>query len=195
MSGELIGAAALTSRYVVAFVFATAAIPKLVDRAEFERAVANYSLLPAPLVPVVAAWLPRLELVCAFALLFGVAVTPVAGIAGALLVAFAVVVAVNLVRGRRIDCGCKGSVAPRLIGWGLVVADLGLAAMAVFAALADPGVLALGAARRSDASLTTQDGLALLLLSAVLVLAYQLVSSERVLRTATRAHRIATGAR
>lgn len=50
MSHELVDAAALTSRFVLAFVFLSAAVPKLFAAHEFERAVANYALLPRPLV-------------------------------------------------------------------------------------------------------------------------------------------------
>ena len=42
MSEELIGAAALTSRYVVGLVFLTAALPKLFARRQFRQAVSNY---------------------------------------------------------------------------------------------------------------------------------------------------------
>ena len=85
MPGEEIDAAALGLRFVLAFVFLVAAIPKLFGRAAFERAVANYALVPSLLVAIVAAWLPRLELGLAFALFLGVAVVPVAAGAAVLL--------------------------------------------------------------------------------------------------------------
>jgi len=175
MSEELIGAAALTCRYVVGFVLLAAAIPKLGERREFVRAVRNYGLLPRAFVAPVAAWLPRLELLCALALLLGVAVGFVAGVAAVLLGAFTVAIAVNLVRGRRIDCGCSGAVAPRQIGWALVVGDVVLAGMAASAALADPGVLTL--VGEPSSSLTTGDGVAIAMLASVLVLGQLVVSS------------------
>lgn len=194
MSEELIGAAALTCRYVVGFVFLTAAIPKLLSRREFERAVSNYALLPHALVAPVAAWLPRLELACALALLLGIAVTPVAALSGLLLLAFAVAVAVNLGRGRRIDCGCYSSVAPRQIGWWLVAGDLALTGMAATVALADPSVFELVAGpdslnASSPISLSSEDALAILIFASILVLAYQLASSWLALRSASRSLR------
>lgn len=176
MSDELIGAAALTSRYVVALILLTAAIPKLGDRREFARAVGNYDLLPRSFVGPVAAWLPRLELVCALALLLGIAVGTVAAAAGALLVAFALAITVNLVRGRQIDCGCSGTIAPRRIGWALVAGDLALAGMAATVALADPGVLTV-LAPETTTTLSSEDGVAIAMFAAVLTLGYLVISS------------------
>lgn len=186
MSEEFIGAAALTGRYVLAFVLLMAAVPKLFSRSEFERAVANYDLLPLAFVTPFAAWLPRIELGCALTLLLGVAVTPVAAVAGVLMLAFAAAVTTNLLRGRRIDCGCYSSVAPRRIGWWLVFGDLVLTAIAVMVALRDPGVLAPFSERHS--SLTASDGVALAALAGVLVLGYQLLSGWLSLRSGIRRH-------
>jgi hypothetical protein len=188
MSGEFVDAAALTFRFILGFAFFAAAVPKLVAAGDFQRAVANYALLPPVLVRPVATWLPRLELLCASALLLGVAITPVAIGVAALLAVFASAVTTNLLRGRTIDCGCAGAVAPRQIGWGLVAGDLLLAGMAIVAAIANPDVLApdLLAPAASASSLTSQDGLALLLLASTLVLAQLLVSSWLNLRSATR---------
>jgi hypothetical protein len=61
MSGEWVDAAALVFRFGLAFLFLAAAVPKLLAPHEFERAVANYRLLPVSLVRPIAAWLPRLE--------------------------------------------------------------------------------------------------------------------------------------
>lgn len=181
MSEELVGAAALTCRYVVALVLLAAAIPKLGDRGEFARAVRNYALLPISFVRPVAIWLPRLELACALALLLGVAVAIVSAAAGALLLAFAVAISVNLARGRQIDCGCSGSIAPRRIGWWLVAGDLVLAGMAGTVALADPGVLAIVGSETST-SLSAEDGVAIAMFAVVLVLGYLIVSSWLVVR-------------
>lgn len=188
MTEELIGAAALTSRYVVAFVFLTAAIPKLVEQREFERAVRNYALVPELTVPAIATWLPRLELVCALALLLGVGVSLFAGIAAVLLLAFAAAIAVNLMRGRSIECGCRGSVASRRIGWGLVAGDIFLAGMAAMAALLAPGTLSLLAA--SDTPIGASDGVAFLIVAGVLVVGWLTITSAR--ERASASHRVET---
>lgn len=181
MSRELVDAAALAFRFILAFVFLAAAVPKLAGRREFQRAVANFGLLPRRLVGPVAAVLPPMELVCAAALLVGFAVTPIALAAAVLLILFGLAIAVNLARGRQIDCGCSGSVAPRTISWELVAGDLALAAMALVAALANPNVLAIGGTGTAS-SLTSGDAIAMLLLGGgTLVLTQLLVSSWRML--------------
>jgi uncharacterized membrane protein YphA (DoxX/SURF4 family) len=190
---EGLEAAALSFRFILAFVFLTAAVPKLSGRREFERAVANYALLPPGVVRPVAAWLPRLELAGAVALLVGIVVVPIAIALCVLLVAFAFAVAINLLRGRLFDCGCFSSVAPRRIGWPLVGADLGLAGMAATVALADPGLLAV-TTTDSGSSLSSTEGLALLTLAGALVLGYLLVSSWLSLRSPMRTFREGAGA-
>jgi uncharacterized membrane protein YphA (DoxX/SURF4 family) len=174
MSEELIGAAALTSRYLVAFLLLSAAIPKLADRTEFERAVRNYRLLPERIVSVFASWVPGIELTLAIALLVGLGVRFVAAVAALLLTAFALAVAANLARGREIDCGCQGSVAARRIGWGLVAGDVLLVGMALLAALRDPGTLAAYPLSASDAGPSSSESIALLVLAAALVLGWQI---------------------
>lgn len=187
MSDELIGAAALTSRYVVAFVLLFAAIPKVADRRVFERAVRNYRLLPERIVPAFAAWLPRTELVIAIALLIGLVASVFALVAALLLLAFASAVATNLIRGREIDCGCRGSVTARRIGWSLVLGDVALAALALFAAVRDPGALAVYSTASATTSLSAADAFALLALAAVVVLGWQIAASSRDLwRTSRR---------
>lgn len=189
MPEELIAAAAVMGRFVVAFALVAAAIPKLLERHEFEQAVRNYALLPSSLVSSFARWLPRLEFVCGLMLLFGVAVMPAALAAGALLALFATAIAVNLVRGREIDCGCSGAISARRIGWSLVAADLALAGMALLAGLVGTGVLALLKIGPSGTALGNADGLALLVLGGVLVVGFTSVAAWHRLQMSTRSLR------
>jgi hypothetical protein len=129
---------ALFLRFGLAFVFLTAAVPKLLARGDFERALRNYGLLPGALVRPVAIWLPWAELTCALALFAGVALTAVGSAAAVVLAVFTAAIAVNLLRGRRIECGCYSLAAPRRIGWGLIARDLALLAGAVVVAVAAP---------------------------------------------------------
>lgn len=185
---EVLEAAALGFRFVLAFVFLNAGVSKLLAPGQFARAVRNYRLLPERLNESVATWLPRLELALALALLFGIGAAIVAGVAGALVVAFAGAVSVNLARGRRIDCGCATAPSPRTIGWGLVARNLALAAMAGAVVIADPGLLAVVAIRAQEvASLTAGEAVAIAMLAAVAVVTYLLVSSWLNLCSATRA--------
>jgi uncharacterized membrane protein YphA (DoxX/SURF4 family) len=169
--------ASLTFRFLLAFVFISASIPKLAARAEFARAMENYGILPRRLVAPVARWLPRLELAVGLALLLGVATGPVALLVAAMLLLFAAGVAWNLVRGRRIDCGCAGIAVPRTISWPLVVRDFALVGVALTLALAPPDTLALVAWWPSHAGGTASsaDAVALLLMSALVVVGEALV--------------------
>ena len=122
-------------RYLLGLVFLTASLPKLAAPDDFRRALRNYQLLPFRLVRPVATWLLRLELVLALALLAGAATSVTASLAAAALLVFGAAVAINVARGRKIECGCFGGAAPRQITWRLAVRDLllGLAAIVVAA--------------------------------------------------------------
>ena len=160
----MVDAGTTTGRFLLAFVFLSAALPKLVARADFQEAVANYALLPERFVAPVARLLPPLELVVAVALFAGLALRAVGLLVAALLLLFSTAVVVNLARGREIDCGCSHSVAPRRIGWRIVAADVALAAIAVLVAL------------RSPAAAGAQDTLAALALAASLFVGAQLLT-------------------
>jgi hypothetical protein len=111
----------------------------------------------------------------------------VAGVAGALLVGFAGAVSINLVRGRRIDCGCATAPSPRTIGWGLVVRDLVLAGMATVVVISDPGLLAIVTLRASEeASFSTGEAFAIAMVAALAVFLNLLVASWLSVRSATR---------
>jgi uncharacterized membrane protein YphA (DoxX/SURF4 family) len=180
-------AAAIGFRVGLGFVFLSASIPKLLAPAQFARAVRNYRLLPPRLNEPVAAWLPRLELTLAVALLLGFAARVAAGLLAAMLIVFAAAVAINLARGREIDCGCLTTPSPRRIGWGLVAGDLGLAAMAGSVAVADPDALSLLPLGADSSLLGNETGLALAITAALLVLGHLVVSSWLSLRAAIRA--------
>lgn len=109
--------AAFVCRFVLAAVFIRAAVPKLSRLEEFERAVRRYELLPARAARILGRCLPFVELACGVLLLVGLGIGPVASITGAFLLVFTAAVAINLARGREIDCGCFSTVAPETIGW------------------------------------------------------------------------------
>src|SRR5262245_36242637 len=96
-----------TVRADLALLFVVAAAHKLRDPARFRATVADYRLLPDPLVPLGAACLIVAEPVVVAAL----ASSRWWGLAGAaaLLALYAAAIAINLARGRRhLDCGCAG---------------------------------------------------------------------------------------
>ncbi len=110
----------LTSTFALALaiVFAASAATKFASIAEFTVALANYKLLPAAIV-IPAAWIiPLLEACAALGFLFTATRTCAAATASALLVIFTAAIAINLARGRQIDCGCFGfGLRQTLNGW------------------------------------------------------------------------------
>ena len=126
---------ALAVQNAVAVVLFLAGLGKIASYRRFRSAVANYELLPTAVVPVVARAVPVGEVLIA-GLLVADAVMPVA-VAGAVgaLTLFAVAMAVNLVRGREIDCGCGGGSHPRPISWWLVLRNVVLAVALVVTGL------------------------------------------------------------
>jgi len=102
-------------RIAAALMFFTAAIGKARRWSAFEGVVANYRLLPDPLVRVVARLLPPGEILPALALAFGLPGSELA--ASALLCLFAAAMAINLARGRtHIDCGLVDKFSERFTG-------------------------------------------------------------------------------
>jgi hypothetical protein len=124
------------ARVCLALLFATALLHKLRDRGAFRAAIADYRLLPGPVLAVAAPGL----LVCEAGIAIGLWVPGGGALpalaAAALLALYAAAIAANLARGRRhIDCGCFGPAAGRALHGGLVARNAVLAAIALAAAL------------------------------------------------------------
>lgn len=84
---------------------------------------------------VVAAVVPFVELAVGALLVAQIARRAVAGVAGALLIAFTALLVVRLSQGRRPPCACFGAWSSKPIGWSNVArnaAFLALAALVVF---------------------------------------------------------------
>lgn len=121
-----------TLRTALALLFAMAAGHKLRDLAHFRATLAEYRLLPGPLVPLAAVLVVATELGVAGALMMPAIRTPGALAAALLLALYGGAIAINLVRGRHhIDCGCGGPAVRRPIGGWLVVRNGALAAAAL----------------------------------------------------------------
>ena len=184
------GFAAVAFRFVLGTVFALAGLAKLPRGAQFEDAVRGYRLVPDRLAPPIARWLPVLELAAGALLLLGLGTAPVAALLGAVLVVFTGAVAINLARGRAIDCGCYGAGPSRTIGWSTLVRNLGLLAMAVVvtavapAAFALDSVLGLG----SRHGVSSQDAVGLLVAATVAVLSFSFAREALDLRALTTSY-------
>ena len=119
----------MTSRVLGTLVFGTAVLGKLRHRDEFVGLVANYRLVPEPLVPVVAWLVIALETLVVLSLATGVALGAGAGLAVTLLCVFALAMTINLARGRQeIDCGCFQAALRQRLSVPLVVRNMVLTA-------------------------------------------------------------------
>jgi uncharacterized membrane protein YphA (DoxX/SURF4 family) len=135
--------AAVVFRFGLTVVFLLSGLAKLPRRAEFTSAVRNYKLVPDRVGAFIGRLLPPIEVAAGALLALGFGVRPVAALLGAFLVVFSGAVAVNLLRGRTIDCGCFGPVAERRITWWTVARNLVLAGAAGVVVAAGPTAIAL----------------------------------------------------
>lgn len=178
----------LAFRFALGFVFLLAGLSKLSQPQRFARAIANYGLLPRPLVDPVARWLPRLEVAGGTLLLAGMLQIAVSLGLAILLLSFSLAVSVNLARGRRIDCGCFGPGVTARITWWTVFRNLLLAAMAILlatypsASLLPPGSWE----PRSEGAVAAEGAIAVAVAVISIVLALQLVNAAIRLWHATR---------
>jgi len=116
-------------RIVLGGLFIWAAVTKLPDVAAFAQDVANYRVIPAALVPILAAAVVGIELLAGIALVTGVMERPAAAVLAVLLAAFTGLLTQALLRGIDLRCGCFGG--DERASWWTVVRDLVMLAAAV----------------------------------------------------------------
>lgn len=126
----------LVLRWSFVLLFGLSALHKLRDFGGFSRQLADYRLLPDPLLLPAAAAVVGTECAVTIGLLMPGAQRVAAIAAACLLVVYAVAIAINLARGRRnIDCGCSGPALRQTLSEGLLVRNGVLIAAALFATL------------------------------------------------------------
>jgi len=109
---------ALTLRICFTFLFALAAFHKLRNLASFRYTLSLYELVPESLVGILAAVVVSAEVYIALRMLFS---ERIALAAAAVLTAYTLAIALNVVRGRTdLDCGCMGPAARTPLSWWLV---------------------------------------------------------------------------
>ena len=121
-----------TLALALAALFAAACAHKVLSREQWPSIVRQYQLLPEALAGVATLLVPLAEALTAGLLLWPRMRVAGAMLAAALLVLYALAIAINLRRGRAsIDCGCFGSgrsgIAPWMLVRNLVFAALSLA--------------------------------------------------------------------
>jgi peroxiredoxin/uncharacterized membrane protein YphA (DoxX/SURF4 family) len=132
------GSILLGARILLAAVFATAGVAKLLDRRGTRSALEGFGV-PRRVLPAAALLLPLVELGIAVALV-PPATAQVAGLAALiLLLGFAGGIANAMSRGRAPDCHCFGQLHSAPAGRGTLARNLALAVPAAFVAVEGPG--------------------------------------------------------
>ena len=165
-------------RFGLGTIFLLSGAAKLANSVEFEQVVLEYRAVPERMARAVAHLVPPVETVLGLCLLIGVLVRPFALVAAALLMAFTVAIALNLVRGRRISCGCFGTLSSREVSWFAVVRNLCLTGLALVVAVSAPSVLAVDdwlPLSKSPTTMTTSDALAMLIVGTATAFALSIV--------------------
>jgi len=93
-------------RILFGVVFIVASIDKIHNPEAFARIVANYRMLPLPLVAPVALTLPWIEVMAGLALIINWCSKGAVILLNALLVVFMAALGFNVVRGVDVACGC-----------------------------------------------------------------------------------------
>jgi putative oxidoreductase len=113
------------SRLVVGFVLIVASVPKIADPAAFAKSIEAYNLFPHFIVSSSALVVPWLELILGLFLIFGILLRGSSLLSSVLFFFFSILIAVTLLRGLSIDCGCFGFDGAAL-SWKRLLEDVGL---------------------------------------------------------------------
>ena len=96
----------LSARLILGAVFLYASLDKIINPADFARAVFNYQILPDGLINPSALALPWLELVLGLCLISGKWISGAVLLSNGLLWAFFLALLFNNYRGLDVNCGC-----------------------------------------------------------------------------------------
>lgn len=112
----------LLLRLIVGGVFIWAAVTKIADPLAFAQDVRNYRLVGQTLSFLTAIVLPWVELIAGVCLVIGVFPRSSALLISSLLVFFIALVAITMLRGIDVDCGCFGTFSRKADFW-LILED------------------------------------------------------------------------
>jgi len=112
-------------RLVVGGVFIWAGLLKIFDPLGFAQNIANYRVFPQGISFFLALFLPWIEVICGVFLIVGILRGASSLLLSGLLSVFLALIALTILRGIDIDCGCFGSIS-RKIDYKLILMDSAL---------------------------------------------------------------------
>ena len=115
----------LVFRLVLGGLFVYAGVVKALEPLDFAQSIRNYDLVGQSLSFIIAIVLPWFEIITGLALISGFWRRGAALLICGLLVLFVVLIAVTMIRGLDVECGCFGAVS-RKAGFGAILEDLGM---------------------------------------------------------------------
>lgn len=115
----------LVARIVLGFIFISFGIEKIFDPKNFVSEILNYQIMPVFSVNVMALILPWLELIAGIMLIFGIRLKANALISGGLMFIFIVAIAIAMIKGLDINCGCSSS-HPQKVGLPKLLENAGM---------------------------------------------------------------------
>jgi uncharacterized membrane protein YphA (DoxX/SURF4 family) len=93
-------------RWILGITFIYASYYKILSPTDFAKMVYGYNLFPDVLINLIAIFLPFVELISGLSLLLGIYPRSAALIINGLLLAFILILTINIIRGHEFDCGC-----------------------------------------------------------------------------------------
>ena len=96
----------LAARWILGLTFIYASYSKILAPGDFAKIVYGYDLFPNGAINLIAIVLPFIELIAGLALILGIYPRSAALIINGMLVAFIIVLSINLIRGHEFNCGC-----------------------------------------------------------------------------------------
>lgn len=123
---------AVACRLILGSVFLVSGVAKLTDQAVFAATLAELSVVADPLIPPMTIALPLLEILLGSLLLIGLAVRLAAGGVALLLLLFIAIIVSQLAVGSTTACSCFGGWSDTPMGAGLLLRNIGLAAICIF---------------------------------------------------------------
>lgn len=109
-------------RVILGGVFIWAGILKISNPLGFAQDIANYQTFPQAVSFFLALTLPWIEVICGVLVITGLSKRSSSLILSGLLVGFLILIAVTMVRGIDVECGCFGSLS-RTVDFKLLLTD------------------------------------------------------------------------